>query len=132
MSVPRIPFQHEPSGSQIELYDSEIPIVESVLRALNQKVATMSSVDAFDREAKDRFRNAGFEVSINWYDAIVNDERCYLPEIAITGRIERKDDDLFDHERQAHEVQTDLLELGEGGIIKPSAADLRRFGRGGG
>lgn len=131
MGTQRIPFQPD-NQDGIELYDSEIPIIESVLRALNQKVATRTNVDGFDREIKDRFLNAGFEVDIKWWEALVNGEPCLQPEITITGRVEKQDDNLFDHARQAHEVQTDLLDLGEGGLIKPSAADMRRFAKGNG
>ncbi len=124
-----IPFEYKADDS-LDLLDSEIIVVEGVLKELNKRSGVGGiNIDAFDREIVSRFFDAGFNVTVNWYST--NVEGVYIPEVQINSRT-RSDDGMFDHERMAHEVQTDLLDLGTGGIVKPTAEDIKRFASGAG
>lgn len=122
--------------SQISLYDSEIIKIEGVLEKLNKRRTKTSrmSYEAFTDETRNRFLEAGLVVSVRWYSAGVEQpdgtmkavEGTLIPEIVITGRTDAKTF-AFDHERMAHEVQSDLLQLGTGGKLKVTAEDARRI-----
>lgn len=130
--------QDEDAGgvsSTINLYDSEIIKIEGVLEKLNErknKTARMS-YEAFTDETKNRFAEIGLLVSVRWYEAgtekpdgtMERIEGTLIPEIVITGRTDAGTF-AFDHEQMAHEVQSDLLQLGTGGKIKLTPGDIRR------
>lgn len=105
----------------IELYDSDILVIEEILAHLARRAEGRRDRDAFDREIKERFTDAGFEVATSWFH--VADRRTgqevpdvYMPEITVNGRVQKRF--TFDHDQQVHEVTNDLLELDEGGVIK--------------
>lgn len=124
-----VPFEYK-AEENLQLLDSEILKVESVLVALNRKAANgRINIDAFDKEIVDRFLNAGFIVKVDWYHT--NVPEVYLPEITIQARTEVQNDGLFDHERMQAEVQTDILDLGTGGTVKVSPAEIKRLTGGG-
>lgn len=103
----------------IEVYDSEIPLIESVLERLNQKQGKGGvNLEAFRKEIIERFAGIGFVVTVKLYTT--NQEDLYVPVIEINGRTEKKE---FDPDRMVHEVTNDILELGEGGVIKTEATD---------
>jgi hypothetical protein len=131
MSEPtHVPFEYK-SEDSLELLDSEILQIEAVMVALNRKAANgRINIDAFDKEIVDRFANAGWKVKVDWYST--NVAEVYLPEIVIQDRLKRDNDGLFDHERMQAEVQTDILDLGTGGKVQVSQADLKRFTSGSG
>lgn len=117
----------------IELYDSEVVTIEAILNTLNIRRAGRREFEAFDREIKERLAEAGFKASVNWWtvadsDGTVIPDR-YDPVVTIDGRIAPDGGTLdagafeFDHDRQVHEVTHDLLELGEGGVIKTDKID---------
>lgn len=96
-----------------QVYDHEVLKIEKVLERLRQRASSRRVLDDFDREARQRFEDIGFVVKINWYET--NVEGTFMPEIEVVGRTERHD---FDHDRMVHEVTGDLLETGNGGVIK--------------
>jgi hypothetical protein len=96
-----------------EVHDSEIIEIERVLERLTERAESRVDYAAFTREARERFEDIGFQVVINWWTTNVPD--TLIPEITIRDRIERKP---FDYDQQVHEVTHDLLDLGEGGVIK--------------
>lgn len=104
----------------IELYDSEVLTIEEILAALARRAEGRRDRDAFDREIKERFADAGFAVAVNWYHVADRAGQevpdVYMPEITINDRVQKGVP--FDHDRQVHEVTNDLLELDEGGVIK--------------
>jgi hypothetical protein len=96
-----------------EVHDSEIMEIERVLEIMNDKAQSRVDFDAWDREFKDRMLGIGFVVGITWWHT--NVEGVKRPDITISDRTERKP---FDYDRQVHEVTHDILDLGEGGVIK--------------
>lgn len=107
-----------------EIHDSEILEIEKVIRALNERTHNGTKkvdYDAFDREIKERFQNIGFKASVAWWHT--NIDGVKMPEITITDRLSAKE---FDYDRQVHEVTNDLLDLGEGGVIKSNPADFQK------
>jgi hypothetical protein len=121
-------------NSEVNLYDSEIIKVEEVLAKLNarrEKTARMS-YEAFSEEARNRFAEIGLIVSVLWYEAgeeqedgsLKKVEGVLIPEILIKART-NTNTFQFDHEQMAHEVQSDLLQLGTGGKLKISASEAR-------
>jgi hypothetical protein len=103
----------------IEPYDSELLKIEEVLGTLQARARKGSqNLEGFVREAKDRFAEIGFEVDVKMHTSNVPD--VFVPEIELIGRIDK--DHEFDHERMAHEVRSNILDLpGEHGLglIKP-------------
>jgi hypothetical protein len=123
-------------SSQVNLYDTEILAVEKVLDKLNERRAKTSrmSYDAFTTEVKERFHEIGLNVSVLWYEAgaeqpdgsLKKIDGTLIPEILIKSRTDAKTF-TFDHDRMAHEVQSDILQLGTGGKIKLTAEDARQI-----
>jgi hypothetical protein len=122
-------------SSQVSLYDTEILAVEKVLDKLNERrtKTVRMSYEAFTDEVKNRFHEIGLVATVLWYEAGVEQpdgslkkvEGMLIPEIVIKARTDKKFE--FDHERMAHEVQSDILELGTGGKIKLTAEDARKI-----
>lgn len=113
------------AGAGPEILDSEMLEIEQVLETLKRRCEDGRRLDRgmFDQEIQDRFANAGFKVVVNWYETNVTDVR--MPEITITGRTERIGE--FDHDKMAHEVTSDILGLGTGGVIKTSGDDMAKI-----
>lgn len=105
--------------SDINLYDSELLRVEEVALKLQEKTGTRRDAEDFRREIIGRFEEIGLIVQTR---VLIPADTPYGREpefvmfgVVITDRCEHKP---FDHERQAHEVRADILDLGTGGIIK--------------
>lgn len=96
----------------LDIHDSEIIRLEAVKKALMERQATVVNLEAFRKEAIERFAQAGFDVFVQCYET--DQVGAFAFDIDILGRIEGD----FDPDRQVHEVTNDLLELGEGGVIK--------------
>lgn len=96
----------------IDIYDSEVIKIEGVLDRVQEQCSGPILVDSVDRMITEEFAKIGFVVDVTWWDT--DQPGLFMPEITITGRTEEHE---FDHERMAHEVQSDLLDLGEGGKI---------------
>lgn len=99
--------------SQImDLNDADILKIEQVVKILNERQGKVLNLDAFRREAIERFAEAGFKVDVKTYDT--NQQGLYAFEIDIQDRYEGQ----FDPDQMVHEATNDLLELGTGGVIK--------------
>jgi hypothetical protein len=104
----------------IDLYDHEIDAIQKVwdqLRDRHQK--TYRSYDAVEREIISRFAEIGLVAQVNWYSYKIGgvvQEGAAMPEVTITGRIEKHE---FDHDQQVHEVVNNVLDIpGQEGVIK--------------
>jgi len=114
--------QQEPSRA-IELYDSDILVVEKVLNIIKERGQDKRrDYDAFDREIKERFYDAGYIVDVKWYST--NLAEVYSPDIEIVGRTEKQGE--FDHEKMAHQVTEDILELGTKGKISVTSDMMKQ------
>jgi hypothetical protein len=98
--------------SMIELNDSDILRIESVVKILNDRQGKVLNMDAFRRESEERFADAGFRVTVKCYTT--NQEGLYAFDIEINDRLEGQ----FDPDQMVHEATNDVLELGTGGVIK--------------
>lgn len=99
--------------SLIDLHDSEILRLEEVLRHLNTRQGKAVPLEAFRKEALERFGLAGFKVDIKVYDTNVTGVWAF--DIEILDRL----DGEFDPNQQVHEATSDILDLGTKGFIKP-------------
>lgn len=99
----------------IDILDSEVATIAEVWRGLQDRTYKSHSYDAFDREIRERYAEAGFIVKVNWYETNLSGTK--MPEIDIVGRVEEKE---FDHDQMRHEVVNNLLGLPsqDAGIIK--------------
>lgn len=117
----------------IDLYDSEVIKIEKVLDALKMRAVSRRNYEDFDREIKEKLAEAGFVATVHWFTAAGPDNiqipDMLMPEVTIDGRIApdggvlAADQFTFDHEQQVHEVTNDLLEIGDGGVIKTGKLD---------
>ena len=103
----------------IDLYDSEILQIEKVLAKLKEKAQHQVNYQHFQDEIKERFAEIGFRVDVSWWETNVDGLR--QPEITIQARMERH---TFDRDRMTHEVTNDILDLGEGGVIKTDKSQV--------
>jgi hypothetical protein len=113
-----------------DLYDHEVKSIIEVQEALRQRYSgQMRSYVSFEQEARERLAEIGFTADISWYEFEVAGQRqegAALPEITITGRVERPA--AFDHDQQVHEATHNLLQIpGEEGVIPTDPETLRRF-----
>ena len=97
----------------IDLYDSEIIKIEKVMMILRNRSTSARNYEDFSREIKERFQDIGLVVDVVWYETNVTG--VLMPEIVVKARTEAK---VFDRDQMTHEVTSDLLGLGEGGVIK--------------
>lgn len=104
--------------SLIDLHDSEILRIERVVNVLNERRGTSLPLEAFRREIIERFaEQAGLKVNVKVFTT--TQEGLYAFTVEIIDRLGGE----FDPDRQVHEVTNDLLELGEGGVIKTQVTD---------
>ena len=99
-------------GSLIELNDSDILRLEAVVKILNERQGKSLPLDAFRRECIERFAEAGFKVDVKTYET--NQPGLYGFEIEIQDRYEGE----FDPDQMVYEATNDVLDLGDGGVIK--------------
>ena len=92
-----------------DLYDHERKDIERVYASLAANIGTDRTLASLEQEAIERFGEIGFEAKVLFYEAQnpATGEKYVMPQISIVGRTERMGE--FDHARQQHEVQTDLL-----------------------
>lgn len=103
-----------------DVLDSEILEIEKVLNTLKARSrGQMRNYDDFQREIKERFAEIGFVVDVVWYET--NLAEVKMPEIVIKGRTEAK---AFDRDKMVHEVTSDILGTGQGGVIKTDKAKV--------
>jgi hypothetical protein len=110
-------------SSLIDLNDSDILTIERVVQRLNAKQGQRMSMDGFRREAIDRFADAGFKVNVRAYTT--NQEGLYAFDIEIAERLEGQ----FDPDQMVYEATRDVLDLGEGGVIKTGGLTVIEGGK---
>jgi hypothetical protein len=98
----------------MDVHDSEINEIHKILQILRKRAAISHSYQSFQDEIIDRFARIGFVVDVRWYETDQADVK--MPEINISGRTDP--DYVFDRDKQTHEVTSDLLDIGGGGVIK--------------
>ena len=100
------------------VHDSEAAKIGEVWATVAKRYeGRMSDLSAFEREVQERMFDIGFVVRVAWEEAeLLDGQRLMCPTLELLARTEKQEDG-FDHERQAHEVQHDILGLGEKGSI---------------
>lgn len=97
----------------LDLMDSEIERMAKVVDLLHERQSQGSvNLEAFRREAIDRFAEVGFEVGVKCWTTDV--PGVFAFDFEIISRLAGR----FDPDQQVHEVVNDILHLGEGGVIK--------------
>lgn len=109
-----------------DIQDSEILQLEQITTKLMDRYKTRSfTLDEFEREAKDRFHDAGFAIEVAWHKFAANGKQVdggLAPDITIVGRVEKT---AFDHDQKVHEVTRNILDLDQPtGVIKSEATGL--------
>ncbi len=110
----------------VDVLDSEVLEMERILETLRDRASNWpGGVDRghLDNEIATRFAEIGFAVNILWYDT--DHVGVIMPEVTVVGRTRRTGE--FDHDQMAHEVQSDILGLGQGGTIKMTPDDIRKM-----
>lgn len=110
-----------------DLYDHEIVAIDEVMRKLQDKQGTFTSMEGFRKEAIGRFAEIGFVVDVKVWET--DEPGTYAVDLDITGRCEPQEG--FDHERQQWEVREDVLGIDpsmKGETIKPKEhmEDIRK------
>lgn len=101
----------------VDIYDSEIPLIEGVLAQLNAKVGKPMVVENFRKEAIERFAEIGFKVLFRTFDT--TQPGLYTFEVDIVDRMEPEAHG-FDHAKQSWEIQHALLGIDTPGAMTPS------------
>lgn len=92
-----------------ELYDHERLAIQQVYASLTQAIGSKRDPQSFRAEVVDRFAEIGFRARVVYWEVPQkNGDPVIQPEISLIGRVE-KTEEVFDHDRQAHEVQSGLL-----------------------
>lgn len=106
-------------NSSVELYDHDFLAMESgPLRWANQQQGKTRDIHRFTEDLKEQFAAIGFGVDVQVWDT--NQEGTYAFKIEIRSRL---DGSAFDHDRQVHEVVSNILDIpGQEGWIKTSDA----------
>lgn len=95
--------------ADIELYDEDILTLKSVLNTISQSIGKRRNIAGFEQEIIERFGEAGFVVHVSMYEGQYEGggEKFVSPQITIIDRVQAED--LYDHGKQAHQVQTNIL-----------------------
>lgn len=102
-----------------DIHDSEIIEIERrVLEPLSTRSGSYTDLESFRKEAIDRFRDVGFVVEVQVFTT--NVENVYWFDFNLTRRLRP-----FDPDQQVWEVTNDILETGEGGVIKTDSGMLK-------
>jgi hypothetical protein len=93
----------------IDLYDSEVLLIEGVLAKLNEKMGRHVQMEDFRKEIIGRFEEIGLIVGVMVYSTAdaggLPLDDVYAFDITISDRCERKP---FDYDRQRYEVINDV------------------------
>lgn len=117
--------------AEIDLYDSDVLTIQQVVDALNVSRSKPTTVDGWRREIEERFSEAGFKVSVvlRQVEGLERPDGTVAPTsndyiyttITINDRVEPQGE--FDHQRMAHEVQSNVLGLkGQENVKKTQVA----------
>jgi hypothetical protein len=105
-------------NSLVNLYDSDIEAIRTgPLAWMRSQEGKRVDLESFRKMAMEKFSDIGLRANVKCYDT--NEPEVFIFEAEIQERLGKRE---FDYDRQVHEVQNDLLGLGEGGIIKADAA----------
>jgi hypothetical protein len=115
----------------LDLYDSDVLAIEQVVGALNTSRTKATTVDGWRREITERFAEAGFKVSVvlRQVEAVERSDGTLAKTtntfihttITIDERVDPEGE--FDHQRMAHEVQSNIRGLkGQDDVRKKQVA----------
>lgn len=101
----------------LNIYDHEVETLQRIHRALKDRTYRSHNLNEFDAEITERFADAGFRVSVKWYDT--DQKGVFIPEIEVIGRVDALQPGAFDHDKLRHEIVNNYLGLPESdaGII---------------
>lgn len=123
---PKLPAAFNPRSApseNFEPYYSEIPKITEVTNKLNRIFAWSGEEPwterQFETAARNMFGEIGFEITIEWMQAMDPDTGEELdfkaPSVAISGRVEKEEQ--RDHDRLKHEIVTGQAD-GQAGYIR--------------
>lgn len=92
----------------IDIYDEEIPKIESVISKLNLSFSKPGDMESFRKETIERFQEIGFVVRVLVFES--NEPGVYPFDIEIIGRTESLKHG-FDFDKQQFAVVNDILDL---------------------
>lgn len=95
-----------------DLNDSDILALERVVMILNERQGMALPMEGFRKEIIERFGQAGYKVDAKVWTT--NQEGLYAFDIEIIDRLEGQ----FDPDQMVYEATNNVLDLGEGGVIK--------------
>lgn len=95
-----------------DLYDSDILAFERVQRELDAFQGEQHDMEGFRQRAIDAYARVGWKVDVLTY--ATDQPGVYAFDVVLEERTEKHE---FDHERLAHEVQRDILEISQPGTI---------------
>ncbi len=99
-----------------DLNDADILRMEGVMKMLKDSQGKVKNLEAFRKEAVERFGEIGFEVDVKVWST--NVEGVYGMEFEILSRLEGQ----FDPDQMVHEVTNDLLGIDPNpGVIRSSS-----------
>lgn len=106
-----------------ELYDEEVLAMEKVIEKIKLRLNGRINRSTFGQEVRERFNDIGLVVNVAWgipEDQVENfkfkpDECVPVLMVDLIGRTHKLD---WDPDKQVHQVTNDVLELGDGGVIK--------------
>lgn len=107
--------------SQFQLYDTDVLKLEQVIEHLNRKQRTATNMEGFRQEILDRFARVGFKVDVKVWST--TEDGTYAFDIDIQDRTDSNF--KWDPNQMVHEVTSDILDLGDSGVIKTKAEDFK-------
>ena len=106
---------------RVELLDSEILDIEKgPLAWAKSRYGKSMNMETFRRNLIDQFGEIGFRVDVKTYET--NQPGTYSFDVEIIERLPGNKE--FDLDQMVHEVTNDILDLGEGGVIKTDKGQL--------
>lgn len=124
------PYADDPDVIDIDdLYDHERLAIQRVYAALTQSIGSRRDPESFRTEVIERFAEIGFQARVVYYEVEQEGGGAVIqPEISLVGRLERQEEG-FDHDLQAHEVQTDILGTGRRNDSRSTSVAVSGFKR---
>lgn len=111
--------------SDLDLYERDFITISEVTKTIQQRIGANppTTNQAYKREIVERFQDAGFVVDVRLFndeneDHLPEHERHWFTKIVLTDRCEPIAVGEFDHERQGHEVRSDIRGLNKQGDIQ--------------
>lgn len=121
----------ELNTEDVELYDSDRAALQGLVRWLNQRLSSggPQRIEAVADEIMERLYKLGFESEVRFstddnYTG-PEEERIWYPSVYLTARVDPEAE--YDHERQGHEVRSDILGLNPQGDVQKKAVGQTGF-----